>query len=114
MDKIDIITEEAIKRYFNSLFKFGYKKYADVDRLLVLIFLNDCLSYDYLGFITEDDYRNIMRAISVLTRNTCLIDFPSYDTYDNIIRKQTVSINPITSEFGIFRMCEKSLLKVKM
>ena len=39
MDELTKISEEAIQRYFNTLSKFGYIKYSDVDKLLVLLLI---------------------------------------------------------------------------
>ena len=114
MEKVTKVTEEAIRRYFDSLFKFGYKKYADVERLLVLTYIDELLEYGLFGFMTEEDYNIIMRALGCLVGNTCIIDFPSYATYDSLIRKQTMGINPRVDETGIFRVCEASLMRVKM
>lgn len=114
MEKVTKVTEEAIRRYFDSLFKFGYKKYADVERLLVLTYIDELLEYDLFGFMTEEDYNIIMRALGCLVGSTCIIDFPSYATYNSLIRKQTMEINPRVDETGIFRVCEASLMRVKM
>lgn len=38
MDKMLEISEEAITRYFTTLSQFGYKKYSDVDKIIVLFY----------------------------------------------------------------------------
>lgn len=101
MEKVTKVTEEAIRRYFNSLFKFGYRKYIDVERLLVLIYIEELLKHDLFGFMTEEDYNIIMRAFGYLVGSTCLIDFPSYATYNSLIRKQTIELNSRVDETGI-------------
>ena len=35
---------EAIKRYFHSLSVFGYKKYSDVAKMLLLLYIEEILS----------------------------------------------------------------------
>lgn len=114
MEKVTKTTEEAIRRYFNSLFKFGYRKYADAEKLLVLTYINDLLDYDLFGFMTEEDYNIITRALNCLVGSTCIIDFPSYNTYDSLIRKQIREVTPRIDETGIFRVCEYSLMRIKM
>ena len=44
MDKMLEISEEAITRYFTTLSQFGYKKYSDVDKIIVLLFMEEMLA----------------------------------------------------------------------
>lgn len=114
MERVTKVTHESLKRYFNSLFKFGYKKYPDVEKLLVLTYIDDLLEYSLFGFMTEEDYNIIIRALNCLGGSACIIDYPSYATYDSLIRKQNNNITPRIDESGIFRVCEASLMRVKM
>lgn len=114
MDRITKVTEEAVRRYFNSLFKFGYKKYTDVDRLLVLTYIEELLEHELFGFMTEEDYNEIVKAIGCIAVGTCLVDFPSYATYDDLIKNKIVDNVIRTDESGIFRVCEASITRVKM
>lgn len=114
MERVTKVTAEAVKRYFDSLFKFGYKKYGDVNRLLVLSFLEELLTHGSSEFITEEDYNIIMKGVYCLVGSTCMIDFPSYATYDSLMRTQNMELNPRSDEGGIFRVCEESLMRVKM
>lgn len=114
MEKMTKITTEAVRRYFNSLSKFGYKNYVAVEKLLVLTHLEELLDYDILGFVSKEDYSIIIKALEYLAGSTCLIDFPSYATYDNLVKKQTKELTPRIDESGIFRVSETSLLRIKM
>ena len=83
MDNITAISSEAFERYFNTLSKLGYKSYSDVDKLLVLSIIEDILSGELSFFVTEEDYRSITNALYCMIGNNCLIDLPSYDTWDS-------------------------------
>lgn len=72
------IVNESLGRYFNALSKFGYKSYADVDKLLILIFIQELLDSDCRSFITEDEYLIIHKALYCLYGSTCLIPYPEY------------------------------------
>ena len=68
----------SLERYFNALLKFGYKSYADVDRLLMLIFIQELLDSDCKSFITEEEYMTIHKSLYCLYGSTCLISYPEY------------------------------------
>lgn len=68
----------SLKRYFNSLFKFGYKSYNEVNKLLVLLFIQELLNSDCKNFITEKDYITIHKILYCLYGSTCLIPYPEY------------------------------------
>lgn len=76
MDNITIKTKEALINYFNHLSNFGYRNYTSVYRLLVISFLEELLDGQYKCIITEDNLRDIMRALDCLYNNECLI--PKY------------------------------------
>lgn len=114
MERVINMAAESVRRYFDSLFKFGYKNYNDVDRLLVLTYLEELLSYGSNGFLTEEDYRIIINGIYCLGGSTCIIDFPSYATYDSLIKARDAKFTPRRDEDGIFRLCESSLIRTKM
>lgn len=67
----------AIDRYFSVLSHLGYKSYSQVDRLLVLCFIEDLLDGPMSEFITEDDYGYISNGLYCLY-GTCMIPFPDY------------------------------------
>lgn len=113
MEEITKITAEAIRRYFNALAKFGYKNYRDTEKVLVLMYLEELLSEDFFGYVTEEDYKIIIRAFSNLTGSNCMIDFPSHATYDKLFKNELTEITPRVDGNGIFRICEKSLIRTK-
>lgn len=85
MDEILKISENAVIRYFTTLSQFGYKKYSDVDKLMVLLFVEEILTGEMAYLVTQDDYKVIVNALYCLMGSTCMIDFPVYESLDAII-----------------------------
>ena len=113
MDEVTKISNDAIQRYFTILSQFGYKKYSDVERLLVLLFIEETLSHDFVDFITEEDYKVIVNALYCLYGSNCMIDFPSFANYDSLVHKTKVHLVPRITEDSILRVCEKDILRVE-
>lgn len=84
---MDNILYESLSRYFNTLSKLGYKSYSDVDRLLVLIFIQEWLEDKCLNYINEDDQRIIERVLYCLYGSSCLIPYPTNIVKDALICK---------------------------
>lgn len=106
MDNITNIANEAIKRYFNALYKLGYKNYNDVAKLLVLLFIEELLTSEFSFYITEEDYKSITNVIYCIMGNNCLIDLPSYATWDSLFHN-----NPSYLDSIRYRITEDSILK---
>ena len=68
----------SLSHYYKTLGKLGYYKYADVKKLLVLIFYNDFVYNDYRGLITRADYLLIEKALNCLFGTSCLTPYPDY------------------------------------
>lgn len=66
----------ALNRYFSTLSHTGYKSYNEVDKLLVLIFMEELLCGPMSEFITEEDYKHIYSSI-VCLQGSCMIPYPS-------------------------------------
>ena len=113
MDNITAISSEAFERYFNTLSKLGYKSYSDVDKLLVLSIIEDILSGELSFFVTEEDYRSITNAIYCIMGNNCLIDLPSYDSWDSIIHENKNSVTYRLTEGDILRISEDSIFRIE-
>lgn len=114
MEAVSKITAEAVRRYFNALFKFGYKNYEDVEKVIILMHLDELLSEDFFGFVTKEDFNAIMKAFYYLAGSNCMIEYPSFATYDKLFKNEYVEITPRLDGNGIFRVCEQSLLRTKM
>lgn len=68
---------EALDRYFYILSKQGYKNYCEVNKLLVLSFIEELLTGPMSSMVTEEDYWVIMRGVSCLG-GSCLIPYALY------------------------------------
>ena len=113
MDNITAISSEAFERYFNTLSKLGYKSYSDVDKLIILSIIEDILSGELSFFVTEEDYRSITNAIYCIMGNNCLIDLPSYDTWDSAIHENKNRGSYRLTEGDILRITEDSIFRIE-
>ena len=113
MDNITAISSEAFERYFNTLSKLGYKSYSDVNKLLVLSIIEDILSGELSFFVTEEDYRSITNAIYCIMGNNCLIDLPSYDTWDSAIHENKNRGSYRLTEGDVLRITEDSIFRIE-
>lgn len=113
MDNITTISSEAFARYFNALSKLGYKSYSDVDKLLVLSVIEDILSGELSFFVTEEEYKSITNALYCIMGNNCLIDLPSYDTWDSTIHKNKNSVSYRLTEGDIVRIAEDGIFRIE-
>lgn len=107
------LSEEAIIRYFTTLSQFGYKKYSSVNKLLLLIFLEEFLTGPFLQYLTEKDYREITNCIYCLVGSDCMIDFPIFevnDGFQNINRRNVVFR---ITEDDILRITENGFLRIE-
>jgi len=75
---MDNFVYSAFDSYFSTLSKLGYMKEGSVDSLLVLDFLYNLIYHDYRGYIKEQDYHTIERALNCLYGTNCLIPYPDY------------------------------------
>jgi uncharacterized protein (DUF608 family) len=75
---------QSLSHYYTALGKLGYYKYADVKKLLVLLFYRDFVFNDYRGFISRSDYLTIERALNCLFGTTCLMPYPDYLKMGNV------------------------------
>ena len=113
MDNITAISSEAFERYFNTLSKLGYKSYSDVNKLLILSIIEDILSGELSFFVTEEDYRSITNAIYCIMGNNCLIDLPSYDTWDSAIHENKNRGSYRLTEGDVLRITEDSIFRIE-
>lgn len=87
MKTITCAAFKAISRYFTTLSQYGYKSYNDVDKLIVLLYIEELLSGEIDILVPEKDLRVIQNAICCLTGTTCLIPFMGKSTEDTIFHK---------------------------
>ena len=75
---MDEMIYSALGRYYNTLGNTGYMSYANVQKLLLLVFYRDFVFEDYRGLLSREDYLLIERALNCLYGTTCLIPYPDY------------------------------------
>ena len=72
------IVYDAIKRYFDTLKYVGYMSKADVDKLLLLIFIYEFTYWDFRGHINREDYASINNVLYKIFGKTCLVPYPNF------------------------------------
>lgn len=86
----------VLERYFINLTNTGYRKNSDVKKVLLLSHINKLLNNNFRGFITEDDYKKIERALYCLYGSSCLIPYPNYYNIKNPSVMYNGSISELT------------------
>lgn len=105
MDEVFNVTSEALDRYFNSLFKFGYVNYKDVYKILALISLQDIL-YSFQEYVSDKDYISIINSIYCLSGSTCFIRYPEYINDDSFTHNSKVNWTIRISEDNVIRVSQ--------
>lgn len=75
---MDEVVYNSLVTYFNVLSALGYKKYKDIKKILALILIKDFIYSDFYGYITEEDYRQIERALYCIFGSSCLVPYPDF------------------------------------
>lgn len=75
---MDDIVYNSIVRYFSALSNLGYVSYEEVNDLLFITAVQEFIYNDFRGFIEEDDYREIEKALYKVFGTSCLIPYPKY------------------------------------
>ena len=81
---MDEIVYNSIVRYFSTLSNLGYVSYEDVNSLLFLTAIQEFIYKDFRGFINEDDYREIEKALYKVFGTSCLVLYPEYCKNDDM------------------------------
>lgn len=103
---------ESIDNYFDSLSKFGYKKQSDVDKLIVLTFIEELLSSEMRYYITEEDYRVLEQVLNCLYGSSCLIPYPKYVSDTSLFGLSDSNVLRIRiSDSDIARVTENSIVR---
>lgn len=93
VDAMDEMTYQAISKYFTHLSNVGYFNQSNVNKLLLLTFIQELVDYDFRGLISEEDYNDINKALYCLYGSSCLIPYPDYY---NTKRRRTMYIGSIS------------------
>lgn len=75
---MDEVLYNSLLKYFDTLSSTGYVSYEDVDKLLLLVIIQEFVYNDFRGFITEDDYREIEKFLYKIFGTSCLVPYPNY------------------------------------
>lgn len=108
------ITEDAyntINKYFSVLSHTGYKSYSEVNKIIILLFIEELLSGPLSRFITEKDY-NIIDNILYCLYDSCIILFPNNKRSPDSIVDRVTDKHRIT-ETNILRHTEEAKLRAK-
>lgn len=63
----------SLLRYFHILSTFGYKKYTDVEKMLVLVYVRNLISIKDKLFLSDEECQLLRNVVNSLTGTTCLI-----------------------------------------
>lgn len=111
MYKLTELSLEALDRYFHTLSVLGYMNYDNVYRLLALLFIEEILTRELSSYINEEDYKYITEFLYCLYGSNCMIDFPSYKSFDKLIHSTKSPFTPRLSESQIIRVSEGTLIR---
>lgn len=114
MTNITNVANESLSRYFNALSKLGYKNHDDVTKLLVLLFIEELLTSELSLYVTENDYGSIINALYCIMGNNCLIDLPSYTTWDSFFHDNSEYIRYRITEDSVIRSTEDFNFRVEV
>lgn len=88
---------KALCKYFAHLCHTGYMSQDAVDKLLILTFIQRMVDCDFRGYLNEEDYNKINKALYKLYGTSCLLSYPEYfnNQYNRIM--YTCSISELAS-----------------
>lgn len=101
---------QALKAYFNILRRTGYKKYSQVDDLLILSAIEDIMNGPMVEYVTEDDFRVIDKALYCVYGQSCMIPYPAWKKSLKPLVKTVLKKIRITED-ELIRCTEKYLLR---
>lgn len=94
---------DSLNIYFKTLSVLGYMNYNNVNKLIVLIFIQEMLKGLFSNVLSEADLQTIQRVVSNIYGRACLLPFPQIDRQSDLRYR-----------FGsnIFRVSEDDILRV--
>ena len=111
MDGLDNLVYTGVSNYFKALSTFGYKSYTEVDKLLVLLFIDGLLRGPLSLYIDECDYKTITNVLYCLFGSTCLIPYPEFAVNTSLIQALN-DVTPRITENSILRFSEDELIRL--
>lgn len=103
-------TFDSLERYFSILRHTGYKPYNQVEKLIVMTFIEELLSGPLSWFITDEDYKSIVNSIYCLY-GTCMIPYPDYKKAVAEVQSKSPDQYRIT-ELGDLRISEGTNIRI--
>ncbi len=114
MDNLTTITSHSTNQYFNLLSYVGYLKQTEVDKLLVISFIEELLNSDLAFSITEQEYKLMMQVVFCLIGDSCLFtDYP-FLGYEATIRDNRDMFIPRITEDRQLRKTQQSEFRVQI
>ena len=111
MDRLDNLAYTGICNYFKALSRFGYKRYSEVNKLLLLFFIEDLLRSQFSLYINENDYRTITNTLYTLFGPTCLIPYPELKDNSSLVQMLNADTTRI-SEYDTIRFSENEFIRL--
>ena len=111
MDGLDNMAYTGVSNYFKTLSTFGYKEYKEVNKLLVLLFIEELLRSSLSIYISEEDYKAITNILYCLFGSTCLIPYPEFIVNTSLVQALN-DVTPRITEDDILRFSEDELLRL--
>jgi hypothetical protein len=112
MTNILDITSDALNTYFQVIKHKGYLKKSEVNKVLIISFIEEILDAKFCDFITEDDYNSIINAINRICSNSSIVKFPSFDVYTDLIQDIRIYNNCRMTEDNNLRMSQSGNVRV--
>ena len=113
MEELDLITLNAIDKYYTYLDNLGYVENEEMDNIIILSFINDILNI-FPQYITDKDYNTILKAVQCLSTKSCFISSPHFLTQESLFKDSNYYKQKVfrISEDSLFRLTEDNLNRV--
>lgn len=111
MGGLDNLAYTGISSYFQALSTLGYKGYKEVNKLLVLLLIEDLLRSSFSLYIDEEDYKTITNVLYCLFGSTCLIPYPEFTVNTSLSIILNADDSKI-SEADTIRFSEDGLIRL--
>lgn len=113
MEELELITLNAIDKYYNYLENLGYADNDDMNNILILSFISDLVNM-FPQYITDKDYDIILKAVMCLSNNSCFISSPHFLTQESLFKDSNYYKQKTfrLSEDSLFRFTEDDSFRV--
>lgn len=74
---MDELMYESLVSYFSTLASHGYCKYSTVDKILVIMYIQEMFVNEFKYYMTEKDVKLMQDLLYQFIGSTCEISFPS-------------------------------------